>query len=903
LHRKFPLPAPERSLSSDLAQLSAALDGRYALVRELGQGGMATVYLAEDVRHHRKVAIKVLHPELSAVLGPERFLKEIELTAGLQHPHILPLFDSGSADGLLYYVMPYVEGETLRGRLAREQQLPIADALRIATGVADALEYAHKRGVVHRDVKPENILLHDGRPLVADFGIALAVQEAGGSRMTQTGMSLGTPQYMAPEQAMGDRNVDHRADIYALGAVTYEMLAGEPPFTGPNSQAIVAKVLTTDPTSLALKRRSVPPHVGDAVLTALEKMPADRFGTAAQFSEALSGHGAAPVPKRPATAGGTATPAAGQRKTALWAAAGVAVLAVIAAGWSASRSVNAGGSRTHWQYIELHDSLDVTLDFPALALSPDGEMTVFRDNIQSTPLWIRNRAELNARTIPGTERAQHPQFSPDGQWIAFTADGRLKKVRVTGGGAITLADSATAGYGGVAWLDDGTIVYVAPSQYELRRVSAAGGSYSVPMLDTALAGRGIGNPFALPGARGVLFSLCSSGCVTSSLHVTDFRTGTQRVLLDDAVQGWYLTTGHILYARRDGVALVAPFDLRKLEITGGSVPVLENVAGGPGYAQLAWSPAGTLVYVSGGTQSRNNTIVRLTREGLAVPIDTSWAGQFNSIAVSPDGRRLAVGVGRGSSALNIWIKQLDRGPLTRLTFGGRDRRPAWSPDGRRVAFVRDTLATGIVVVRAADGTGGDRQLVRLPQQIQEVTWSRDGKWIVVRTDNAGPGAGDLIGIRTDGDSTPVPLVASAFTELHPDVSPDGRWMAYTSTESGRSEVYVRPFPETNAGLFQVSTGGGGEPAWSPDGGELFFLDSENRLISAQIRTAPAFEVTALRPLFSARAFLLDGFHRSYEVTPDGQFLFVSPQHSAGSRSPRVVRVDNWFREIRGRVAQ
>ncbi|HMA19990.1 MAG TPA: serine/threonine-protein kinase, partial [Gemmatimonadaceae bacterium] len=214
-------------------RLSGTLGDRYRIEREIGAGGMATVYLAEDVRHHRRVAIKVLSPELSAVLGPERFLKEIELTANLQHPHILPLFDSGSADGLLYYVMPYVEGETLRARLTRERQLPVADAVRIATDVADALDYAHKRHVVHRDIKPENILLHDGRPLVADFGIALAVEQAGGSRMTQTGMSLGTPQYMAPEQAMGDRSVDHRADIYALGAVVFEMLAGEPPFTGP----------------------------------------------------------------------------------------------------------------------------------------------------------------------------------------------------------------------------------------------------------------------------------------------------------------------------------------------------------------------------------------------------------------------------------------------------------------------------------------------------------------------------------------------------------------------------------------------------------------------------------------------------------------------------------------------
>jgi serine/threonine-protein kinase len=258
---------------------------------------MATVHLAEDVRHHRRVAIKVIHPELAAMLGPERFLKEIELTASLQHAHILPLLDSGSVDGLLFYVMPYVDGESLRSRLERERQLPVDDALRLAREVADALDYAHRHGVVHRDVKPENILLHDGRALVADFGIALAVQQAGGTRLTETGLSLGTPQYMAPEQATGERSIDARADVYALGAVTYEMLAGEPPFTAPTAQGVIAKLLTEDPRPLAQQRRSVPPHVDSAVLHALEKLPADRFATAAAFATAIGapggGHAAA----------------------------------------------------------------------------------------------------------------------------------------------------------------------------------------------------------------------------------------------------------------------------------------------------------------------------------------------------------------------------------------------------------------------------------------------------------------------------------------------------------------------------------------------------------------------------------------------------------------------------------
>src|SRR5687767_6853057 len=284
-------------MTATLDRLTAALAGRYRIERELGQGGMATVHLAEDVRHHRKVALKLLHPELSAVIGPERFLKEIELTANLQHPHILPLFDSGTADGQLFYVMPFVEGESLRGRLERERQLPIADAILIAREVADALHYAHERGVVHRDIKPENILLQGGHALVADFGIALAVQHAGGQRMTQTGLSLGTPHYMSPEQAMGDRTLDARSDIYALGAVTYEMLTGDPPFTGSSAQAIVAKVLTERPSPPSTMRDTVPAGVEVAVLRALAKLPADRFASASEYKAALADLTTGSVPR------------------------------------------------------------------------------------------------------------------------------------------------------------------------------------------------------------------------------------------------------------------------------------------------------------------------------------------------------------------------------------------------------------------------------------------------------------------------------------------------------------------------------------------------------------------------------------------------------------------------------
>jgi len=892
-------------VTDTVGRLGAALADRYVIERELGAGGMATVYLAHDVRHDRPVALKVLRPELSAILGGERFLAEIKTTANLQHPHILSLFDSGEADGLVYYVMPYVEGESLRDRLTREKQLPVEDAVGIAREVADALAYAHSHGVVHRDIKPENILLHGGHAMVADFGIALAASRSdSGTRMTETGMSLGTPHYMAPEQAMGEREITPKADIYALGCVLYESLSGEPPFTGPTAQAIIARVMTEEPRSLTLQRKTVPAHVEAAVECALQKLPADRFATAALFADAL-GNPEARTHGRTEARRTSTSDAAGPWRRRFQVAAAVALVALGLGAWGWVRARGASRGAVDWQFISVGDSVAPTTVSPSMALSPDGSSLVFKDNRQNGLLWIKRRAELSPIPIPGTERATNPVFSPDGAWIAFVADGHLKKVRAGGGAPITIADSvASGGFGGAAWLDDGTLVYVLPSLIELRRVSAAGGRSTVALYDSTFGG-GIGMPVALPGSRGVLFQYCSSGCVTMSLHVLDLETGRQKSLLSDVAEGWYLPSGRLLYVRRDGIALVARFDLKRLEVVGEAVPLLEGVLVNGGFAQLVWSPSGTLVYVRGSGSTAENTIVRVSRDGAAAPVDSAWHGSFASLALSADGRRVAVSSGAATGALNIWVKQLDRGPFTRLTFGGQDRRPAWSPDGKLVAFVRDTAGNSIVLAHPADGSGPDRRLVRLDRRVQEIEWSRDGKWLVVRTDNGQAGAGDIVGVRTSGDTTPVPLVASPYTELQPALSRDGRWLAYASNESGTNEVYVRPFPDTGGARWQVSNGGGEEPRWSADGRVIFFLDPRSRLIAADVRTGPAFAVAGQRPLFSAVDFFREGFHQSYDVSADGRFFyFMRPlQSDAGTRAPQIVRVDNWFADVRAKLGR
>jgi serine/threonine-protein kinase len=887
-----------------LGRLTNAVADRYRIERELGQGGMATVYLAHDVRHDRKVALKVLRPELSAILGGQRFLAEIKTTANLQHPHILSLFDSGEAGGLVYYVMPFVDGESLRDRLTREKQLPVDDAVRIAGEVADALQYAHSRSVVHRDIKPENILLHGGHALVADFGIALAASRSdGGTRMTETGMSLGTPHYMAPEQAMGEREITPKADIYALGCVLYEMLTGEPPFTGPTAQAVIARVMTEEPRSLTLQRKTVPPPVEAAVQTALAKLPADRFTTALEFAEALKGRGPTVLLTRGAPA--VAPVRADRWRRAFAVSAAVAVAALALAGWGWARARRAALRPVAQHYISFGDSATLATAAPSLALSPDGALLVFHDGRPNGRLWLQRRDELDPTPIPGTERATSPVFSPDGRWIAYVADGRLFKVRPDGGPVVTVADTAATGtgFGGAAWLDDGTLVFTPPSLQELRRVSAEGGPVSTVLRDSTLRGGGIAFPVALPHSRGVLYQVCSSSCITMSVHVLDLRTGKAKLLVDGAAQAWCLPDGRLLYVRRDGVVLIAPFDLGRLEVTGVAVPVLQGVLVGAGFAHLAWSPSGTLVYLHGAGTSTEATIARVGRDGVAVTPDSSWHGIFQSPTLSPDGRQVAVGTGASSGSLNIWVKQLPRGPFTRLTFGGSDRRPAWSPDGRTIAFIRDTLNTGIVVSRPADGSGQDRRLVQLDRRIQEVSWSPDGRWLLVRTDNGEAGAGDILAVRTSGDTTPVPVLASRFTELSPAVSPDGRWIAYTSDESGTSEVYVRPFPATGGGRWQVSNGGGSSPRWSPAGRELFYIEAASRLVAAEVRTAPTFAVTRLHVLFSAATYADDPYHASFDVARDGRsFVFVSPLLNAGARAPQVVWVDGWLGEVQGRAA-
>ncbi len=871
-------------------RLRAAVADRYRIERELGQGGMAMVYLAHDLRHERRVALKILRPELAAVIGAERFLAEIKTTANLQHPHILPLHDSGEAGGSVFYVMPYVEGESLRKRLDREKQLPVEDAIKTTREVAAALDYAHRHGVIHRDIKPENILLHDGTALVADFGIALAVSTAGGgSRMTETGMSLGTPHYMSPEQAMGERELTPRSDVYALGCVLYEMLVGEPPFTGPTPQAIVAKVITEKPPLATTARESVPRNVSRVIQKALAKLPADRFGSAAAMAEALGRPGWTDPEGVPAEEG---PPVSRPGRRLIAGLGGLALVATVAALWGWLRPRPDPPVIASYLKLPADESLPGSL---TATLAPDGSALAYvgpGSGDAAGRIWVKRRSELHGTPLAGTDGVSSLFFSPDARWIAFFAGAKLKKVPSSGGGVISLADVPSS-YQWGGWLDDDRIVFAGPS-FTLKIMSADGGTAETVV--GAIPGRGAVGAVPLPGSRGFFYAACGINCSVSDLWVHDLEAGQSKKLLDNVLFATYAHTGHLLYSPGDGTVLAAPFDLASLTVEGPGVPVLEGLARFRGFEVTR---TGTLFYQEG--EASTGTPVWVTRDGRATEIDSAWKGEVGSVALSPDGRRLALTHNTvGSGEQDVWIKELDRGPLSRLTFGEDDfGRPAWTPDGRSVLFVSGTTGRGRAYQRRADGTGPLTILADSGQFWSEAAYSRDGRWLVIRTFKVAGPVRDIFARRTTGDTTLLPIANTAADEYGPTLSPDGRWVAYTSQETGSPEVYVRPFPNAADGKYQVSANGGSEPLWSHSGREIFYVNASNQMVAASVAVAPSFSVTGQKVLFSVTSFQRDATHRLYDVAPgDQRFLMVSL--GSLSRSADVI-VENWTQELKAKL--
>jgi len=778
-------------------RLSAALADRYRLERQLGAGGMATVYLADDLKHDRKVAIKVLRPELAAVLGADRFVQEIRTTAALNHPHILPLFDSGEAEGFLYYVMPYIQGETIREKLNRETQFGIEEAVKITAEVADALQYAHEQGVIHRDIKPENILIQNGRALVADFGIALAVSAAAGGRMTETGLSLGTPHYMSPEQATAEKDLTNRSDIYSLGSVLYEMLTGNPPHVGASAQQIIMKIVTEEAAPVTQVRKSVPPNVAAATATALEKLPADRFDSARAFAEALAN----PAFGTAASPGTTAARESGRPwwrdpRIAATAVAGIAVGAVLAS--ILARSGSAGAPVEYDVGLPDSAGMMTAAQDVGFAIAPAGDFVVYetvRDG--RSELWYRSLLDAAVRKIPGSDGGSQPVLSPDGRRIAFfrLGDGgwTVEVLPVEGGTSTTLG----RGLGIVRKLfwpaADSVLLLQSDGRVARWFDPERGGGTSVAM-------RYCESQSPIPGTDGVL---CGGGGLKwgyrvvlgdSVLEERLWRAEDSSRVFGSSfhvVEGRYLT-----YVSIGADLLAAPVDLASGRV-GRSVRMVRGLglADYTGNASYAIAASGTLVYAQGDNRSIGN-LVRVRETG----IDTLPVGRdaFVTFEYSPDARRLSAVV-EGLEGMELRIYDLSSGRYQTWIRRPSVTHPVWSPRGDQLVFSTfDSLFVG-----SPDRSGSPEFLFHIPGGADALQWMPDGRVIVLQYESMGVWA-----FRLDHRPIAVDTLFSGngFTWL----SADGRWVAYVNPSW--TEAWIEPMPRDGR-RFPAAAGNLADPQW------------------------------------------------------------------------------------------
>ena len=872
-------------------RLNAALADRYRLERELGAGGMATVYLAHDLKHDRDVAIKVLHPDLGAALGGERFLSEIRTTARLQHPHILPLLDSGDADGLLYYVMPLVTGETLRARLERERQLPIADAVLIAREVADALGYAHGLGVIHRDIKPENILLQGGHALVADFGIALAVQTAGGQRMTQTGLSLGTPPYMSPEQAMGERTIDARSDIYALGAVTYEMLVGEAPFIGNSVQAIVARVLTEEPRQISVQRKAVPAGVEQAVMRALEKLPADRFESAKEFIDALGREGL------PTTSRATnATTHAQASRGPLIATAALAIVAGIAGfgWWRAARNGAATGGGAIQFTVEEPEGARLVVGYASIDISSQAKRIVFvaRDSAGMTHAYVRAFDDVRARRLEGTDGATQLFLSPDGAWVAFAANGKLKKVPTIGGNVEFLTELRNPRGGhwaadGHLYLCDAGPIIVVPDN---------GGTVKT-LRPLVLTGRLSQSPRLLDDGNTLLFVDWGGNVGNSRLMAYSLSTDSVTPLGLVGSRALGVHDGTLVYGNERGAIYGVAYDAKRRAVSGEPRLMSQLVASDQNMLAAALAADGSLIYRFGETKS----VLTIVTPGGATEVLSSGLQDAAEPRLSPDATRIALTVGR---SFDVVVYDLRARALTR--FNDRQSsstelsRPEWTPDGSRLV-VRAITGTdkATIMWRAANGIGG-MELLHRDEKIAlwEGVVSPDAQYLMYR---AGSGStSDLRYRKLVGDTTSRAFVATPAGEETPRFSPDGKLVVYASDEAGAGlDVYVRGFPD-GAVAYRVSESGGQQPVWARDGRSVYYIPRDGLLVRAKIATTSGVAVVS-RDTLVRSGFDLPPFrgHANFDVMPDGRLVLMRPMEN----SQRIVVAHGWLDAVRAEWAK
>jgi Tol biopolymer transport system component len=889
--------------------------GSYEVVAQIGAGGMGEVYRAHDTKLTRDVAIKVLPANF--VNDPERmsrFQREARMLAALNHPNIATIYGLEQFDGVACLVMELVPGETLADRV-KAGPLPLEEALKIAVQIAEALEAAHEKSIIHRDLKPANVkVTPDGKVKVLDFGLAKAFQVDNATEdmsnsptlsraATMQGVILGTAAYMSPEQARG-KATDKRTDIWAFGCVLYELLTGKQAFHGETFTDITAKILTGEPDWRAL-RAETPDQIRQLLRRCVQKDKSLRLRDAGdariEIQDALS----APASGKPKGAGVSWRGVGWKKATGL----GFVAVALLALGgivaWYLKPLAPQPVTRT---VINLPPGQQLAgMEYgPAVALSPDGTHLAYLARQGGTQqLYVRAMDSLEARSIPDTEGAFAPFFSPDGQWVGFFAGQKLKKVSISGGAALTLGD-AGATPTGASWGSRGMIALATTAGGVLQQVPDAGG------MPHALTHFDKGEnthrwPEYLPGGTAVLFTAGMAGpsMTNEQVAVQLIGTGERRNLVQGAMYPRFAPSGHLVYAQ-GGILIAAPFDPQRLAVMGAAVPVVEGVlqSSVSGATQYSFSTTGSLVYVSGGLQSATpSRLVWVSRSGAEQPLATP-VHAYVFPRLSPDGRRVAVSI--QEQEMQIWLYDLSRETLTRFTFeGNTNLNPVWTPDGKRIAFTSNKEGPLNPFWQLADGSGGLERLTISESTQVPMSWSPDGQLLAFIELNPSTGF-DIWTLRLSGASAgsgqvrkAQPFLRTPFNESAPRFSPDGRWLVYISNESGRNEVYVQPYPGPG-GKWQISTEGGTEPVWNPNGRELFYR-SGDKMMSVDIATQPAFAAGKPRMLFEGQYVPTPLTGPYYDVSPDGQrFLMLKPAER--EQAPTQINVVlNWFEELKQKV--
>ena len=885
----------------------------YCVGEKIGAGGMGEVYQATDTKLNREVALKVL-PEQFAKDADRmaRFKREAQVLASLNHPNIAAIYGLEEDNGIHALVLELVEGPTLAERIS-EGAVPLEEALGIARQIADALEAAHDQGVIHRDLKPANVKVReDGQVKVLDFGLAKALEgelteeEVGNSptlsiAATRAGVILGTAAYMSPEQAKG-KKADRRADVWAFGVVLFEMLTGKRLFTGENISEILAHVITKEP-EWDLLPDDAPPAIRKLLSRTLQKNPKQRLQAIGEARIALAEYEADSAASVLMTSPAAAELPAWKRWTP-WAAASAAmtVIALVTLwGWLGGTPPVPQPQRF---LVEMSGEAELHLvTGSAAALSPDGSRIAYAATADSKRmLYVRPADQLEGTPLSGTEGAQTPFFSPDGQWIGFFTDRELKKVSVMGGAPITLCE--TQQNRGGAWGPDDTIIFAAHTTAGLSRIPATGGE-PVEISTPGEEERSHRWPEFLPGGTKVLFTAQppSVNFNEANIEVLDLESGERTVLHRGGTYPKYLPTGHVAYVH-EGTLFVAPLDLDRLELTAPPAPIIEGIAsnGANGGAQFAFSQNGHLLYFRGRPTGGDLSLVWVDEKGEVTPIPVE-PRDFDGAALSPDGKRLAIDAFESNNG-DVWVYDLERNIPTRFTFdAAQDRFPIWTPDGSRITFASQRDGKYGLYWKRSDGTGEDQALAPEGDQNQlPNSWSPDGKVLVYSQQNS-QNTWDLwtLTLNEEGEpGEPGLFLQTPFSERNAAFSPDGRWIAYMSDESGIFEVYVRPYP-VRPGKWQVSSGAGFHPRWSRKGGEIFYKPSSERLMSVPYSVSgDSFRAESPTELFSG-AFYSHAFWPPYDAGPGGrQFLMLSPESGDAPETPQnqLTLVINWFEEVK-----